>query len=240
MRTPVLAVAALLLSAFLLNAAIATPGTHAENRLIFQTNMYGSDVVPPVDTQAWGFVRFFFNADRSEADYTVDVKTLSNTLVAGADIQRGRPGENGPVVHHLADGDFIVIGGHLKLTQADIEEMASGDWYVTVKTYARPDGEIRGQVEVPPNFLVGTPTPTATATVSATPRPAVRTPLAGGTGGGTAITPPNTGDAGLINPVSTSKSGVSAEGALVLAAVGATALAAIRPRSPAAPRPPAA
>ena len=50
----------------------------------------------------------------AEADYTVDVKGLSSTYITGADIHRGGRGLNGPVVKHLADGGFIVIGGHIQ------------------------------------------------------------------------------------------------------------------------------
>ena len=67
---------------------------------------HGPQVVPPVDSIGWGFVRFFFSQDRLSADYTVDVKGFSGNIVLGADIRRSAPGTNGPIIHHLADGGF--------------------------------------------------------------------------------------------------------------------------------------
>jgi hypothetical protein len=195
----------------------------ATDPLVFQTNMYGSNVVPPVQTSAWGFVRFFFDQSRTEADYTVDVKGLSGTLVEGADLYRGAPGTNGQLVRHLADGGFIVTSGHLKLSPSELADLEAGNFYVTLSTTAHPEGEIRGQVYVPSGFIPGTvatgqePTfagvlapnaPPATPTPAPLPGsgvapPPVRQgenpPPAGSAPppAGPGVRPPNTGDAGL-------------------------------------------
>jgi len=128
---------------------------------VFQTDMFGSNVVPPVQTGAWGFVRFYFDEDRTEADYTVDVKGLSGSLVAGADLRFGAPGVEGPVVRHLADGGFIVTSGRLRLSPSEHDDFIAGNYYVTLYTQEHPDGELRGQVYVPSGFLPGT-TPNGT------------------------------------------------------------------------------
>ena len=159
--------------------------------VILQIDMYGENVVPPVDTHAWGFVRFFFNDDRSEANYTVDIKGYSGTAVTGADIRSGEPGNNGPLVFHLTDGDFIVTSGQMKLTPDQLQEFVSGGWYVTLSTLFHPDGEMRGQIVVPDGFLPGG----GAAPPPAQPAPANPAPANPGTPG--AISPPNTGDAGL-------------------------------------------
>lgn len=159
---------------------------------VLQIDMRGENMVPPVETHAWGFVRFFFNADRTEAEYTVDLKGYSNTSVTGAAIHRGARGENGPVLFELAGGGFIVTAGHLSLTPEQVREFASGNWYVSLTTVFHPEGEIRGQIVAPPGFLPGTsvaPPPTQPAAPSQ-PQPQA-TPVPG------SIQPPNTGDAGL-------------------------------------------
>src|SRR5689334_6492426 len=102
--------------------------------IMFQTNMYGDQEVPAVRTNVWGFVRWFFNDQKTEADYTVDVKGVSGNQVTGAEIRRGRSGANGPMVRKLADGGFIVTSGHMRFTTADLNEMAAGNWYVTLFT----------------------------------------------------------------------------------------------------------
>ena len=123
----------------------------------FQINMQGTDVVPPVATSAWGFVRFYnFNDTKTAADYTVDVKGLSGTLISGADINRAPMGSNGPVIHHLADGGFIVTSGHMTFTPSDLNDIAAGNWYVNLTTTENPDGELRGQVSLPDGFWTPT------------------------------------------------------------------------------------
>lgn len=129
-----------------------TPRAVEAAPIIFQTDMYGQEQVPAVRTAAWGFVRFYFNEAKTEADYTVDVKGLSGSLIAGADIHRGARGVNGPVIRHLADGGFIVTSGHMRFSTSDLNDMAAGNWYVSLKTYEYPKGELRGQIALPPGF----------------------------------------------------------------------------------------
>jgi hypothetical protein len=155
---------------------------------VLQIDMYGENVSTPVNTHAWGFVRFFFNDDRSEANYTVDIKGYSGTAVTGADMRSGAPGQDGPVVFHLAGPDFIVTSGHLSLTPEQLQAFVSGSWYVTLYTSFHPEGEIRGQVVVPDGFLPGG---------APAPRPASRAPSSPAGNGTGVILPPNTGDAGL-------------------------------------------
>jgi hypothetical protein len=159
---------------------------------VLQIDMYGENVSTPVNTHAWGFVRFFFNDDRTEANYTVDIKGYSGTAVTGADLRSGPPGIDGPVVFHLAGPDFIVTSGHLTLTPDQLQAFVSGDWYVTLYTTFHPNGEIRGQIVVPDGFLpAAAPRPASPPASHAEP---AAIPAGNGTG---AILPPNTGDAGL-------------------------------------------
>ncbi len=153
---------------------------------VLQINMYGEQQVPPVETHAWGFVRFFFNEDRSEANYTVDIKGYSGNAVTGAAIHAGAFGENGLVVFNLADGGFIVTSGHLSLTPEELQLFVSGGWYVSLTTTVNPQGEMRGQIIAPAGFL-----PSGTRFVPVQPVAPAGTAVPG------SISPPNTGDAGL-------------------------------------------
>jgi CHRD domain len=180
---------------------------------ILQINLYGANVVPAVETHSYGFVRFFFNADRSEADYTVDIKGYSNSAVTGASIHAGAPGENGPLVYTLSDGNFIVTSGHITFTPEQLKTFSSGAWYITLDTVFHPDGEIRGQIYAPSDFLSPTATgagyappsvPEPTQVPAPPPTPAPTSVSSGGggaggsNGGGTGtFQPPDTGDGGL-------------------------------------------
>jgi len=155
---------------------------------VFETQMFGTEQVPPVDTVGWGFFRFFFNSDRSSADITVDIKGLAGGSVISADIHRGQPGANGPVVKHLADGGYIVTSATVSFTKAELEEMASGAWYISLKTVDHPNGELRGQIRPPAGFLAA-PTPVPPPAQPQT-QPSE----------GLVIRPPSTGNAGLVTP----------------------------------------
>jgi len=179
-----LSIPGILVVALLIGGRGAAPA--AARGPVLQIDMFGSEQVPPVETNAWGFIRFFFEEDLSAAEVTVDVKGLSGGQILGADIHRGRSGLNGPVVYHLVDGDFIVTSGHLDLTAADLAEMRAGAWYVSLKTTRHPEGELRGQI-VLPSPVTG-PAPSAPPPVQAATAPAVP-PL---------IRPPSTGSAGLL------------------------------------------
>ena len=201
-----------LLAIVLLSAAFVSANARpsAAEPLIIQIDMIGTEQVPPVNTRTWGFVRFFFSDDRLSAEYNVDVKGLSYNIVLGADIHRGAPGVNGPVVKHLADGGFLVTSGRLTLTRAELDEMAGGGWYVSLKSEAHPDGEIRGQIVLPPGFLsqgeVAPPRPIAPPVdfdpgASSEHPPAGEAsppPAAPPTVSGPRIVPPSTGDGGLL------------------------------------------
>jgi hypothetical protein len=154
---PRILVALAILLAIMVLAPPGTPGPASPRvasaaTVVFQTDMYGSEQVPAVRTNAWGFVRWFFNDQKTEADYTVDVKGISGNQVSGADIHRGRSGVNGPVVRKLADGGFIVAAGHIRFSSADLNEMAGGNWYISLKSKQFPNGELRGQIVLPEGF----------------------------------------------------------------------------------------
>jgi hypothetical protein len=186
----------LALSALALPALARSPSATNAAAYVFETRMYGENQVPPVETVGWGFFRFFFNEDRSAADVTVDIKGLAGDAIISADIHRGAPGQNGPVVKHLADGGYIVTAAHVTFTKADLQEMASGAWYISLKTELHPNGELRGQIMPPADFLPSPPAPTPAAVDATTPPPPPaqqQTP-----GGSLVITPPSTGDAGLV------------------------------------------
>ncbi|HLF08512.1 MAG TPA: CHRD domain-containing protein [Dehalococcoidia bacterium] len=157
-----------------------SPQTVQAAPIMFQTDMYGTEQVPAVRTQAWGFVRWFFNEQKTEADYTVDVKGLSGSIVSGADIHRGTHGVNGPAIRHLADGGFIVTSGHMRFSTADLNEMAAGNWYVSLKSVEHPDGELRGQIVLPPSFWTAPepPAPLAPVFTSEAPAPLILLPVA--------------------------------------------------------------
>ena len=129
---------------------------------VLQIDMFGSEQVPPVETNAWAS--------------SASSSRRTGRQILGADIHRGSSGVNGPVVYHLVDGDFIVTSGHLDLTVADLAEMRAGAWYVSLKTTRHPEGELRGQISLP--SPVTGPAPSAPPAVP----PLIRPPSTGSAG----------------------------------------------------------
>lgn len=161
---------------------------------VLQIDLSGDQQVPAVSTHVYGFVRFFFNDDRSEADYTVDIKGIDTSNVLGADMYRGAPGVNGPVIFNLHPGGFIASGGHMRFSEAALAEMATGNWYVSFRTTSHPQGEIRGQIILPADFF---PAAAAASNPAPSQPPVAPPPLTLTQAGG--VRPPNTGDAGLAH-----------------------------------------
>lgn len=149
---------------FLLSGLAITAFAQAQ----FSTDLEGKNEVPPVKTKATGEVvfRFWTGHEMGEIglDYRLDVKDVKN--VTGAQIHMGRPGENGPVVavlcSHKKKGEFTGELSHGRIVDSDLvgplegktlsdlmDEIISGNAYVSVSTMAHPKGEIRGPLECP-------------------------------------------------------------------------------------------
>jgi hypothetical protein len=134
-----------------------------ENNQLFFAILEGSEEVPPVRTDAFGFAKFKVSRDERRIGYRLTVNNLDN--FTQAHIHLGRRGVNGPVVVFLfgpADPGISVNKGVVEgiITADDlvgplmgqslsdlIELMRDGKTYVNAHTVQNPDGEIRGQIK---------------------------------------------------------------------------------------------
>ena len=94
---------------------------------------------------------------------------------------------NGPVVRHLADGGFIVTGGRTTFSQQDLQDMAAGLWYVSLKTVDHPEGALRGQIILPAGFMP----PSSPRVEPVTQLPAVEAPVETASDEDQSLPPPN-------------------------------------------------
>ena len=120
--------------------------------------------------------------------FAVTVSGLSPNLVTAAHIHRGAPDVNGPVVHFISDKGFTQVAGTLELSDEDVADLKTENFYLNVHSVEHPGGFARGQLILP-----------------------------------TAIMPPSTGDAGLLE----SSSGGSSYLVLVIAAATILSAAAL-------------
>jgi hypothetical protein len=127
---------------------------------ILLVTLRGSDVVPPVATPATGTAELTIVG--SEVRYQVHVDRIRD--VTGAFIHIGGPGEKHPVVASLYEGlkpgrtSGLLARGTLRSRDLHgvgmtrfIRALRTNDTYLTVRTKARPGGEIRGEIRIQPS-----------------------------------------------------------------------------------------
>jgi hypothetical protein len=116
----------------------------------FTADLSGKSEVPPVDTKASGTAQFQISADGKQIDYDLNVKDLSNFMMAH--IHQGKSGENGPPVVMLSMGKGKITSGDLQgpLSGEQLSNLAKlmqdRNTYVNVHTQQNQNGEIRGQI----------------------------------------------------------------------------------------------
>jgi hypothetical protein len=116
----------------------------------FTADLSGKSEVPPVDTKASGTAQFQISADGKQIDYDLNVKDLSNFMMAH--IHQGKSGENGPPVVMLSIGKGKITSGDLQgpLSGEQLSNLAKlmqdRNTYVNVHTQQNQNGEIRGQI----------------------------------------------------------------------------------------------
>ncbi|MFO0985515.1 MAG: CHRD domain-containing protein [Planctomycetota bacterium] len=145
--------------------------------VLFGAHLVGSQVVPPVSTNATGDADFTVNGDRT-ITYNV---TLTGASGTAASIHTGALGQNGPVLFTLSGGPTSWTGTTGALTTADFTSLQQLGLYVEIDTSANPTGEVRGQIvssfakygpgcassnkDVPALFGLGAPTPGGTIVI---------------------------------------------------------------------------
>ncbi|PSF36000.1 PEP-CTERM sorting domain-containing protein [Aphanothece hegewaldii CCALA 016] len=134
----------------------------------FQSNLTGSQEVPPVMSPGSGFATLELTGSPGSwvLDYELTYSGLSSPIASPyAHIHNAPFGSNGPVVHHLDGADTAPIAGSTSgtiigdwrfddpsapLTDALAQQLQQGKLYFNIHTAAIPSGEIRGQITAVP------------------------------------------------------------------------------------------
>jgi hypothetical protein len=165
----------------------------------------GAEEVPPVTGPGTARVRFVFDDVAKTLQFSATVNGISQDQVTAAHIHRAARGVNGPIIHTLSATGFTTVSGTLNLSDADIADLRAGNLYFNAHSVTNPGGFARLQLALP-----AAAQPTAAPTT------------------GTGVTPPSTGDAGLIGE---GQSGWLPFAALALIAIAGTGAAlAVRTR----------
>ncbi len=105
---------------------------------------------PPGTSVAGGTVDAILNRLTNVFSWTITYAGLSGPVTAGHFHGPAIEERNAGVVLPVTGGLTSPIRGTATLTAAQAADLTAGKWYVNLHTAARPDGEVRGQITVPP------------------------------------------------------------------------------------------
>ena len=129
-------------AAVLLAAAPAVAET-----LHFATSLKGADEVPPTDSKGTGKVTATLNTVDKKFSYTVTYAGLTGAATMAHFHGPAGPGANAPPVVAVPMSALAnPMKGSATLTDAQIGDLKSGQWYFNIHTAAHPGGEIRAQI----------------------------------------------------------------------------------------------
>jgi Cu/Zn superoxide dismutase len=121
----------------------AAPLAQAE-MLKYTTDLKGSAEVPPTDSAATGSAEVSVDTDAKTVKWTVKVDGLTGDATAAHIHGPATATEKAPPVIDMSSG---IMAGSGAITDAQIEELKAGKYYLNVHTAKFPDGEVRGQLE---------------------------------------------------------------------------------------------
>lgn len=126
-------------------ALLAAGAAHAEI-VHFAATLTGADEVPAKSVAGKGSV----TAELETTEHTLAYRATYSGLTGAATMAHfhgpAAPGANAPPVVTVIDAAALPIGGSVRLTEQEQEDLLAGKWYFNVHTAANPGGEIRGQV----------------------------------------------------------------------------------------------
>ena len=121
-----------------------TPASASSRAASMVTELSARNEVPP--NASTGSGRATVTLDRTSRVLTWSVAYSGLTGPAtGAHIHSAAEGTNGPVVVPFALTPSPITGS-TTLTDAQVQQLTQGLWYVNIHTAANPGGEIRGQL----------------------------------------------------------------------------------------------
>ncbi len=112
----------------------------------FITDLTGENVVPELFTTAYGLGSFWLSSTNKKINFSIICQELSG-LITSATIHSGASGVNGEMILDLSG--FIngnVIKGEILPSAEFLNELQSGDVYLSIQTADNPSGELRAQL----------------------------------------------------------------------------------------------
>lgn len=110
------------------------------------TDLSSENVVPELFTTAYGLGSFWLSSTNKKFNFTIICQELSG-LITGATIHSGASGVNGEMILDLSayiNGN--VIKGEVLPSAELLDELQTGDIYLSIQTADNPSGELRAQL----------------------------------------------------------------------------------------------
>ena len=116
----------------------------------FKASLKGSSEVPPNTTAGTGSVTMTYDPATKELTWDGTYSGMTGPVTAAHIHGPAEPGKNAGVVLWLSTKGQPFpspFKGSAKLTDAQANDLMSGQYYVNIHTAANPGGEIRGQLD---------------------------------------------------------------------------------------------
>jgi len=113
----------------------------------FAATLTGKDEVPPNSSAGTGQVTAELETSERTLAYRATSQGLSGPATMAHFHGPAAPGSNGPPVITVGDNAKLPIGGSVRLSEKEMDDLLAGKWYFNVHTAANPGGEIRGQLK---------------------------------------------------------------------------------------------
>jgi hypothetical protein len=123
--------------------------------IFFSTWLLTEEVVPRGSGPGGGSMSGTLTLATRVLEWRVTYARLSGPATLAGFFGPAAKGANGPLAVRLPDhaqsearGSGHELTGRTELTQAQVDELVAGRWYVSVSTAAAPQGEVRGQIGI--------------------------------------------------------------------------------------------
>jgi hypothetical protein len=134
-------------AALSLVALLAAAGAARADIVHFAATLTGKDEVPANASAGTGQVTAELETTERTLAYRATYQGLSGPATMAHFHGPAANGANAPPVVVVGDNAKLPIGGSVRLTEDEMNDLIAGKWYFNVHTAANPGGEIRGQLK---------------------------------------------------------------------------------------------
>jgi CHRD domain len=180
-------------------------------RITIEGTATGAEENPPTTEGVTARVRLVWDDVTNDMTFAVTVNGISQDQITASHIHRGARGVNGPIIYPFSMEPFSQISGTVRINASDVADLRAGNLYFNIHSKTNPGGTARMQIILPASAAA----PVAPAQAPVTTTTTTTIP----------VTPPSTGDAGLLGDTQSALMFFVGIVAMVLSGAGVLTLA---------------